>query len=393
MIASSNVISGGIIENGIKYIMFPLHLLRFCIFGTTSSAPIDSKDLITEKSSGKKDEETDKQKKERSERKEENVKEDSLNTRKSSKGCESAKSISRPIDKSRDVPVVKQTSKQEDKHDSEESSDEMVTAEEDSDSCAEQWSSANSTMVQNRSVDCNRLNRPMLNTLEEPMDISIDEQALEKTNPVVKVSRDQQQYNNFSIDEEIARIFKKQCKSSEDELPSSSCSKKTKKTNFLHNELYDKYSPTIPRSKENIEDNGTEQRKKTLTESDADNKRRKVAHEEDRSDRHAERKNENKMREEKRHSPQDTPSKYKSRSSRASSRSSVKYRESKGRDIKYKETATQTDSAFSDDDVEMTPIDMKLTEKQLYCKPIPRRSEIHHFQVCLLILKFYPNIS
>lgn len=59
--------SDGIIGSGIKYIMFPLHLLRFCIFGTSSgTVGSENKQRETRKemSTDKKEKAEDKGKKE-----------------------------------------------------------------------------------------------------------------------------------------------------------------------------------------------------------------------------------------------------------------------------------------------------------------------------------------
>ncbi|KOC68109.1 hypothetical protein WH47_03267, partial [Habropoda laboriosa] len=368
-----NTVSGGIIENGIKYIMLPLHLLRFCIFGTSSSESgertetkqqTESRDKKQEKRDG---EERKTEKEGREERR--TVNETRNNCCRSSKEFVSSKST--------DASSREETSKKA----KEESSDEMVTAEEDSDSSGEQWSTARSTMPMNMSID--------YTVFEEPMDISIDEQ-------VIKISRDSRavenkatgcvssRSSNSSVDEEIARIFQKQCTSSEDEFPTCSFSKsfssrrheKPKRTNFLYDTIKRKDCPVVTRSNKIYQGgNEKERKKKTTTEFVANNKRRKVADDEDRNEKQTERKKENKPQEEKRSSQQrGTPSKSKPRSSRTP----VKNKESKRKVIRFKETATQTDSAFSDDDVEMVPVDAKLSERQFCCKYAARKLYLFH---------------
>ncbi|CAK9799650.1 hypothetical protein ANTPLA_LOCUS2046 [Anthophora plagiata] len=389
---TSNTVSGGIIENGIKYIMLPLHLLRFCIFGTSASA---SKAVPKEQAETRRTEScenkqkirdsegTNTEKKRGEERKE--VIETSNNRSRSSKDVASSKSTSHSVKEIKDTPSGKESLKKVYRSISEESIDEMMTAEEDSDSSGEQWSTARSTMIMNMSVD--------YTVLEEPMDISIDEQ-------VIKISRngraletvqnnatgcvssrlrtDEQDGNSSSVDEEIARIFQKQCTSSEDEFPPSSFPKsfssskheKEKHNNFLHDRIKRNNSSIVTRpSKGSQCGNEKERKKKTSIEFVANNKKRKVSHDDDNNEKQTERRNENKTREEKRSSRQGTPSKSKSRSSRTP----VKNKESRRSVIKYKETATQTDSAFSDDDVEMVPVDMKLSERQFCCKHAARR--------------------
>ncbi|XP_043256775.1 pre-mRNA-splicing factor CWC22 homolog [Colletes gigas] len=368
-------ISGGIIESGIKYIMFPLHLLRFCIFGMAAGS-VDS-EKRGEARPAKKDETRDKKRDEKSTKEREE---------KSAKGKEekSKKDVDTSKDKSResrrsskskeDSSTSKESSKLEDKN--EESIDDMVTAEEDSDSSMEHWSNATCTLP-TASMDYDNIERSMSHAIAtEPMDISMEEQSHEKSYTATKTSRDveskssrlhaEERGSNSSVDEEIARIFQKQCTSSEDEVASDRCKpfvahkrERTRQTNFLCNE-----KSNYSRSKEQ-QDNDRERTKKPSSDV-AQHKRRKVTREEDRHER----------REEKHGSRHDTPSKHKSRSSRTP----VKSKESKQRDTKYKETATQTDSAFSDDDVEMIPIDVKLADKLFCCKHAARRSLSNHLQ-------------
>ncbi|CAK9805681.1 hypothetical protein ANTQUA_LOCUS4522 [Anthophora quadrimaculata] len=392
-----NTISGGIIENGIKYIMLPLHLLRFCIFGTSASAsravPKERAETRRTKSCENKQEienpEGRKTEKERGEERRTMI-ETSNNRSRSSKDVASSKSTSYFVEEIKDTSSGMESLKKVYKSIGEESTDEMMTAEEDSDSSGEQWSTARSTMIMNMSVD--------YTVLEEPMDISIDEQ-------VIKISRDgraletvqnnatgcvssrlctnKQDGNSSSVDEEIARIFQKQCTSSEDEFSPSSFRKsfssskheKEKHNNFLYDRIKRNNSSVVTRSnKASQSGNEKERKKKTSIEFVANNKKRKVSHDDDGDEKQTERRNENKPREEKRSSRQGTPSKSKSRSSRTP----VKNKESRRSVIKYKETATQTDSAFSDDDVEMIPVDTKLSERQFCCKHAARRLNLFH---------------
>ncbi|CAL7946593.1 unnamed protein product [Xylocopa violacea] len=359
--------SGGIIENGIKYIMFPLHLLRFCIFGTSFLGSVDSK-TNTEAEHAKSRDKNYKERTEKEERRKEN---------------ESLK---------------------EEKNNNEESEDEMVTAEEDPDSSVEQWNSAKNTMAMNMSVDFDKTERSMSYViLEEPMDISIEEHGFDKSYSVIKISQDSRQatnvqsnaiasissraytdeeYNSSSVDEEIAKIFQKQCTSSEDEFVSSYPKphsfrkhEKTKQNNFVYNGVKSSYSVHTPRSKKGSQDDEREQQKKTSTEFVANNKRRKLFHEENKNERQLTRRSENKTEEEKRGTRQNSSSKNKS----SSSRTPIKNKDSKRRNIKYKEMATQTDSAFSDDDVEMIVADTKKPERSSRCK-YTHKSQVHRFQ-------------
>ncbi|XP_076635731.1 uncharacterized protein LOC143348895 [Colletes latitarsis] len=379
-------ISGGIIENGIKYIMFPLHLLRFCIFGTISGA-IDSEksgEARPANSSNEKDETRDNKRDEKGTkvREEKSAK---VREERGTKGVETSRDKSRESrrsSKSREnESTSKERSKAEDKND-EESTDDMVTAEEDSDSSMEHWSNATSTML-TASMDYDNIERSMSYAIAtEPMDISMEEQTHEKSYSAIKTSRDSAVENkssssNSSVDEEIARIFQKQCTSSEDEIASDRCKpfvahkrERAKQTNFLCNE-----KSNYSRSKKEQQDNDRERTKKPSSDV-AQHKRRKVTRDEDRHERQNDRKTETKTREEKHGSRHDTPSKHRSRSSRTP----VKNKESKRKDTKYKETATQTDSAFSDDDVEMIPIDVKLADKLFCCKHAARKSLSNHLQ-------------
>ncbi|XP_076751518.1 uncharacterized protein LOC143423818 [Xylocopa sonorina] len=359
--------SGGIIENGIKYIMFPLHLLRFCIFGTSFTESADSKaNTEAERTKSR-----DKSYKERTEKEERRKEEESL--------------------------------KEEKENNNEESEDEMVTAEEDSDSSVEQWNNARDTMPMNMSVDFDNTEKSMSHViLEEPMDISIEEHGFDKSYSVINISQDSQQstnvqsnaiesissktyadeeYNSSSVDEEIAKIFQKQCTSSEDEFVPSSRPKshlfrkyeKTEQNDFLHNGGKSNYFAHTPRSKKGFQDD-EKQRKKTSTEFVASNKRRKLF-QGNKNERQTVRKSENKTKEEKRSARQNSSSKNKL----SSSRTPVKSKDTKRRNIKYKEMATQTDSAFSDDDVEMISADTKSPDRS-FCSKHTRRSQLHHFQ-------------
>ncbi|KZC10932.1 hypothetical protein WN55_01632, partial [Dufourea novaeangliae] len=350
--------SGGIIGNGIKYIMFPLHLLRFCIFGTSSESK-DSNDKSSEES------------------------------RKISK--------SNSHSETKNTSPREKDSKKDSKRDNEESTDELVTAAEDSDSSTDQWSTARTTMIMNMSMDNDNIDRSMsFAALEEPMDISMEEHIYEKSHIGTKTSRDNRalgnvldttesassrshvdkQETNSSVDEEIARIFQKQCTSSDDENPSSYSQSlfrkrdKTKESDSLYHEKHNSYTSAVTRSKRLPQEIERERKKKTPSDAVVHQKRRKLSQDEDTNEKQSDRKTETKSRIEKRSSRQDTPSKSRTRSSRTP----VKVKESKRRDVKYKETATQTDSAFSDDDVEMIPIDMNSTEKQFCCKYAAYRS-------------------
>ncbi|OAD59029.1 hypothetical protein WN48_09336 [Eufriesea mexicana] len=283
------------------------------------------------------------------------------------------------------------------------SNDEMVTAEEDSDSSNEQWSNANSTMAMNMSLEYDNMDRFIsYSILEEPMDISIDEHSFSK-NPMTNISqhnksgiqnnairsKSSKSYtdakdSNSAVDEEIARIFQKQCTSSEDEFSSSSFPKsfasckyeKPKENNFLYKKVNNNYSPVASRSRKGSK-HDTERKKKTSTEFVANNKRRKVILDEDGNEKDIEHRSEKKTPEGKRNSRLDIPTKYKSRSPRTP----VKDKGSKRKNIKYKETATQTDSAFStDDDVEMVPVDTKPSDRQVYSKYVNRKYRINLFQ-------------
>ncbi|XP_012151652.1 uncharacterized protein LOC100878941 isoform X2 [Megachile rotundata] len=386
--------SGGIIESGIKYILFPLHLLRFCIFGTSTKS-IDS-DKLTE-SSSKKDT-AEKEEKKTKEREEKKHTQHETSRVKPSEKSRQPKLDHDLVDENKDaIPDVK-TSKEKKNNDKDESADEMVTAEEDSDSSGEQWSTANDIMEMNISVDNDNLDKISSNTvLEEPMDISIEEQSIDKMHIPRDLSRDHRifeqfqnnkeniaanlnvndQDSNSSVDEEIARIFQKQCTSSEDEFPSSFVKssssfkrEKMKQNNFLYYKT--NYNASTVAKRE-AQSNTREQKKKEPSDFSINSKRRKVSNEENKHERHSERKTGNKIREEKRSSRQNTPSKHESRSSRTT----VKNRETKRKDVKFKEIATQTDSAFSDDDVEMIPVDGKLYEKQLCHKRTGRRLQFN----------------
>ncbi|XP_015432832.1 PREDICTED: dentin sialophosphoprotein-like [Dufourea novaeangliae] len=383
--------SGGIIGNGIKYIMFPLHLLRFCIFGTSS----ESKE--SEKNKGA-EEPRSSYKKEVKDKKEEKLKDQETRRTKDKKSSNDKSSEeSRKISKSNSHSETKNTSprekdsKKDSKRDNEESTDELVTAAEDSDSSTDQWSTARTTMIMNMSMDNDNIDRSMsFAALEEPMDISMEEHIYEKSHIGTKTSRDNRalgnvldttesassrshvdkQETNSSVDEEIARIFQKQCTSSDDENPSSYSQSlfrkrdKTKESDSLYHEKHNSYTSAVTRSKRLPQEIERERKKKTPSDAVVHQKRRKLSQDEDTNEKQSDRKTETKSRIEKRSSRQDTPSKSRTRSSRTP----VKVKESKRRDVKYKETATQTDSAFSDDDVEMIPIDMNSTEKQFCCK-------------------------
>lgn len=376
--------SGGIIESGIKYILFPLHLLRFCIFGTSTKS-IDSEKLA--ESTSKKDtaEKEEKKTKEREEKK--RTPHETSRVKPSEKSGQS-KFDQDLVKENKDAISDVKSSKEKKKNDKDESADEMVTAEEDSDSSGEQWSTANDIIPMNVSVDNDNLDKTSSYTVsEEPMDISIEEQSMDKMHIPRDLSRDYRifeqfqsnkeniaaklnvddQDSNSSVDEEIARIFQKQCTSSEDEFSSSFVKssssfkrEKTKQNNFLYYKTNYNASTVAFHSKEDPESHTKKQKKKEPSDFSINSKRRKVSNEENKHERYSERRTGNKIREEKRSSRQNTPSKHESRASRTT----VKNRETKRKDVKYKEIATQTDSAFSDEDVEMIPVDGKLYEKR-----------------------------
>ncbi|XP_054006052.1 protein starmaker-like isoform X1 [Hylaeus anthracinus] len=417
-------ISSGIIGSGIKYIMFPLHLLRFCIFGTSSGSveseksrepglsTSDNKKVESqedeklkkreERSTKEREESSTKRREERSTKDHE---ERNTRSREEKDAKKSEKNITEELDerntkdveKSEDysseqlrksskrsshpetkvVPCCKESSKKPE-YKSDEDSDEMVTAEEDSDSSLEHWSNATSTMM-NMSLDYDNIDRSV-SYLEEPMDISMEEQTYEKSYIASKTANFQasalgnqpsrlypeDHSSSSSVDEEIAMIFQKQCTSSDDEI-----SRDRGKTSTIHKRERIKQSNfLITRSRKEQQDNDRERSKKTSSDVVVHHKRRKVTHDEDRTERQHDRRAETKTREEKRGSRHDTPSKYKTRSSKTP----VKSQESKRKDTRYKETATQTDSAFSDEDVEMIPVDAKLTDKHFCCKYAVRRS-------------------
>ncbi|XP_034173093.2 uncharacterized protein LOC117601009 [Osmia lignaria lignaria] len=372
--------SGGIIESGIKYILFPLHLLRFCIFGT-STKPIASEKPAEP---SRKRDEAEKEEKKVKEREEKKTPREATSIKSSEKSGRS-KSDRDLVDERKDAVSCVKNSKEKRSRDKDESADEMVTAEEDSDSSGEQWSTANNTLAMNMSIDYDNLDRTMSHRAsEEPMDVSMEELHYDKTHIPLNLPRDyrvtekqfqnnkeniaskmnvEEQDSNSSVDEEISRIFQKQCTSSEDEFTSSfvkSSSFKREKT-MQNNFLYYKTNSTVAiHSKKKPEGNAKEYKKKQPSDFSINSKRRKVSHEEDKNERESERRSGNKVREEKRSSRHDTPSKHESRASRTT----AKNKETKRNDVKYKEIATQTDSAFSNDDVEMTPIDAKLCNKR-----------------------------
>lgn len=386
--------SDGIIGSGIKYIMFPLHLLRFCIFGTTSG--FIASDKGKEVRQAKINDETCETEEKGKDRDERNVRNSETSSRRSSK---KDRGSSQPCSSD----SSKEDLKEEGKSDNEESIDEMVTAAEDSDSSVDHWSSASSMM--NMSVDHDSIDRSMSYTLlEEPMDISFEEQAYDKSCTAMKSLEDSEasenyptdatrskslksrvddQDSNSSVDEEIARIFQKQCTSSDDEVSSSNSkprsSGKLEKKNFLSKEGSSRYFTNVSRSKRESRSNERGQKKKTSSDVVVNHKRRKVVDNEDKDKKQRDGRTETKTREEKRESRQNTPSKSKPRSSKTS----VKEKDSKRRDVKYKETATQTDSAFSDDDVEMIPVESKLLERQFRCKHAAQRLQSNPIQVNL----------
>ncbi|XP_076244525.1 uncharacterized protein LOC143185427 [Calliopsis andreniformis] len=366
--------------------MFPLHLLRFCIFGTSSGAALSIKKEETQQVT-RKDEKCAPEKKGKN-------RDESRTTNSETSNCKSAEKHQRNSQSSSSSTANKQNLKEKAKKDDEESTDEMVTAAEDSDSSVDQWSSACSTM--NVSMDYDNINKSMSFTIsEEPMDISIEEQISEKSSLTIKSSDgnrlsrnsrpdtsrlciDDQDYNS-SVDEEIARIFQKQCTSSDDELSSSNSKSlpfcKREKYNFLCNGSNSKYFTSASRLKKEPQENERERKKKTSSDIGINNKRRKLV---DNVDKDEKRRTETMTCEGKRESRQDsTPNKCKPRTSKTPIKN--KATKQKG-DVKYKETATQTDSAFSDEDVEMIPIETKFSEKEFCCKYTAQRFQPNFFQ-------------
>ncbi|XP_076658193.1 uncharacterized protein LOC143362160 isoform X2 [Halictus rubicundus] len=372
-------ISGGLIESGIKYIMFPLHLLRFCIFGTSK---VSEKLAICKDDKGSKDsgssvkktikEETEsKSSKSKGDRNSKND-EASSNRRSSEESRKSTRSGSLTDTKntgSSRGKDSKEVRKGDDKGLKEKSL--VVALKEESDSSVDQWSTACNTITENICMDIDKF---VTFDSVEPMDISMEEYTYEESQ-IVTESRDQRQNSTLSVDAEIAKIFQKQCTSSEDEHSSShswTSLEKREKTggkNFLCQARTSHSAATVP-SKSKEEKVVKERKKKTSSEDVAHNKRRKVSQVENKPDKQKDGKSDAKRREEKHSSKQDSPSKSKTRSPRTP----VKSNESKRKDVQYKEIATQTDSAFSDDDVEMTPVDAKLPEGRFCCKRAAYRS-------------------
>ncbi|KAG7201547.1 hypothetical protein KM043_004297 [Ampulex compressa] len=368
--------SNGIIQSGIKYIMFPLHLLRFCIFGTSTASVSNAKDVDAESSAMEKREKRDEKNGDSTPSKtdrRDSVERDSPPPKDTAKNS--------PIEatsKEERAPSSKGSGKETSRDD--ESSDEMLTAQEDSDSSVDQWSNAKDVMIMDMSIDYEHaLEKSMsYRNVEEPMDISLDEQNLERSISGTKGSRDgrslegaknstvdaysrsssNEQEKRFlsTVDEEISRIFQKQCTSSDDESSSSLCrcptdriggNRQTQSRNReegrysrTKRELFDDENQTKGRA-------SVERRKKLAREEDVDEGRKDDRRSKDRSP------------EKKRSTRQDTPSKRRSRCSGTP----VKNKESKQKSVKYKERATQTDSAYSDEDVEMIPIDGRRTRK------------------------------
>ncbi|XP_031847577.1 uncharacterized protein LOC116433540 isoform X2 [Nomia melanderi] len=394
---SLHSISGGIIESGIKYIMFPLHLLRFCLFGINSvsgklTAPKKDQEA-TDSTTNSKEKET--KEKKTSDKEDKYAKDDGTTDRRSKEDSKEhqGNSESGSHSKTENEELDERDSKKRRKSDDEEFKDACVRIEDDSDSSNDQWSSASSTMIMNMSLDHDNIDKcTTFSALEEPMDVSIEELIYEKPHTVTQSSRNgysvENMFNstpwfygeedsNLSVDEEIARIFQKQCTSSEEEnsyshSKTSSKRDKAKENNFLSHRKRNGSAGALDSKKP--EEVDKERRRKTP--SDIVYTKRKASQDYDRNEKHRDRKNDAKPREEKRSSRQEPSSKSKTKSSK----SPVKHKESKRKDVKYKEIATQTDSAFSDDDVEMVPVDMKLLEKQFYCKSAAHRSHPNLYQ-------------
>ncbi|XP_076279277.1 uncharacterized protein LOC143208613 isoform X2 [Lasioglossum baleicum] len=418
-------ISGGIIKSGIQYIMFPLHFLRFCLFGTNS---ISEKLAVCEvgkgsknsESSGKKTNKEEKENISSKSRDDRQAKNDEASNRRSSEeslkntrsgsstdtrnaGSSRAKD-SKEVRKGHDEGLVERPL--------------VVLVEEDSDSSSDRWSTASSTMIEDVSMDIDR--SISFDSLVEPMDISMED--THDRLQIVMGSREKQN-TTLSLDSEMARIFQKQCTSSDDEYSSSNTmpekGERPGGKNFLWHARTSHSAATVPlkskeegvnkeqkkktsseevdkeRKKKTSEEVDKERKKKTSEEVDKErkkkisseevdkerkkkissedvthHKRRKVSQEEDRPEKQRDGKSDAKRREEKQPSKLDTRNNSKTRSPK----SPVKSKESKRKDVKYKETATQTDSAFSDDDVEMIPVDAKLPEKRYCCKHALYRS-------------------
>lgn len=440
----------GIIENGIKYIMLPIHLLRFCLFGKSSSISIDSKDNAEKKDVDSKNEEVGKKRegqeekstldessdrvkvkskngepkeKRRKGQEEENtavkfanrVKVRSKNEKPEEErkkeqeegnrvvevvASSSSVSSEQKLKQSKFVVSATRPDHNEDKirfrdknskkkeSDGEESNDDMMSAMEDSNSdCDEQWSSANSTMV-NILENYDNTNKSY-GLMEEPMDISMEECSFDKAYTLIMVPQDNRKSekhrfsrsstdepeSSSSVDEEISQIFREQCTSSSDEFASSSyprflADEKPRPRNFLYKKIKETYSQIIPQRRKGSRYDERERKKKTSADLMAINKRRKVSDGISICEKKMEYKSTDKEADEKQSTQQVTPSKHKSRASKTSTTS----KNSKRKDAKYKEIGTQTDSAFSDDDVEM--MDMKQLEKSVSWKYVHRK--FHH---------------
>ncbi|KAK2587105.1 hypothetical protein KPH14_002871 [Odynerus spinipes] len=414
--SNSSVKSSGIIENGMKYIMFPLHLLRFCIFGTSTLSIDDDKS-----NHQKRIEPSEEKKNKEGERKaEDGTKEDAVvgsrekknkienEDGKRASGVESKKKILKDkaepcksknhsdderVSRDRSDSIdrgdkVGDRDKRERRSRSVESRKSSRRADEDSDSASsDKWSTAESSMDVSIEYESGHETTPY--RLEEPMDISIEESIDEnspgysrnashrpgtcraRTDPSSSSSSSStaswssgvEESSSSSVEEEIVRVFRKKCTSSSDDDDDGDDSTPR--------------PPSPSSGKRNEADRGNREERKNVI------LRESILHPKIKSDKErvkpSTRKKEESVREtvEKRTTSTTTSGGYNS-SSRRVSKTPVKSKDTKKR---YKEKGVQTDSAFSDDDVEMIPLDARLTEKRASNRSYRRKPHSSAYQM------------
>lgn len=372
-----------------KYIMFPLHLLRFCIFGTTTLSidqerSKDRKEIepSQERSKEKRDKRIEEKRNEVSDlREKEDDTEDKVEKRSNddsdkflkdkTKLCdannrsnERRTSRDRKNSNDNDNKINEKSDRKQRSHSIESRkslSSRRVDDDSDSSSC-DKWSTAESSMDVSIEYESTYESISTSCCLEEPMDISIEESIEENSLiPTVVVSHRTRTVNvgpssssswsseveesssYSSIDEEISRVFQKKCtsSSSDDDYYSSSVNRRDKRRD--ESDRRDRKGRDDVNSREFI----LESREKLERGGSRSNVKRT---EENHRDRTTERTTSG-----------ITSCKHNS-SPRRVSRTPVKSKDTRKR---YKEKGVQTDSAFSDDDVEMIPLDARLTEKRV----------------------------